>query len=180
MAQRLKCLLGMREAGVDPWVWKTRWRRKWQLTLVLLPGESHEGRSLVGYSPWGRKELDMTEWLHFHFLFSDYWLKCSLHLKSEQWKFSQSCPTLWDPMDCRLQGSSVHGIFQARVLEWVAISFSRGSPWPRNQTWDWHCRQTLYHLSHQGSPYLKSTFPETPKIMFALALEHYGSHKLTH
>ena len=40
---------------------------------------------------------------------------------------TQSCLTLCDPMDCNLQGSSVHGIFQARVLEWVAISFSRGS-----------------------------------------------------
>ena len=40
---------------------------KWQPTPVLLPGESHGRRSLVGYSPWGRKELDMTERLHFHF-----------------------------------------------------------------------------------------------------------------
>ena len=38
---------------------------------------------------------------------------------------SQSYPTLCDPMDCSLSGSSVHGIFQARVLEWIAISFSR-------------------------------------------------------
>ena len=43
------------------------WRRKWQPTLVLLPGESHGWRSLVGYSPWGGKELDMAERLHFHF-----------------------------------------------------------------------------------------------------------------
>ena len=40
---------------------------KWQPTPVFLPGESHGRRSLVGYSPWGRKELDMTERLHFHF-----------------------------------------------------------------------------------------------------------------
>ena len=39
----------------------------------------------------------------------------------------QLCPTLCDPMDCSPPGSSVHGIFQARILEWVAISFSRGS-----------------------------------------------------
>ena len=39
------------------------WRREWQLTPVLLPGESHGQRSLVGYSPWGCKELDMTKWL---------------------------------------------------------------------------------------------------------------------
>ena len=47
---------------------------------------------------------------------------------------TQLCPTLCNPMDCSLQGSSVHGIFQARVLEWVAIAFSRGSSWPRDRT----------------------------------------------
>ena len=43
------------------------WRRKWQTTPVFLPGESHGWRSLVGYSPRGRKESDMIERLHFHF-----------------------------------------------------------------------------------------------------------------
>ena len=43
-------------------------RRKWQPTPVLLPGKSHGWRSLMGYSPWGRKESDTTERLHFHFL----------------------------------------------------------------------------------------------------------------
>ena len=47
---------------------------------------------------------------------------------------AQSCLTLCDPMDCSLLGSSVHGIFQARVLEWVAISFSMGSSRPRDRT----------------------------------------------
>ena len=42
--------------------------------------------------------------------------------------------TLWDPIDCSLPGSSVHGISQAKILEWVAISFSRASSWPRDQT----------------------------------------------
>ena len=51
---------------------------------------------------------------------------------------TQSCPTLWDPMDCRPPGSSVHGILQARILEWLAISFSRGSSRPRDQTWVFH------------------------------------------
>ena len=46
---------------------------------------------------------------------------------------TQSCLTLCDPMDCSLPGSSVHGIFQARILEWVAISFSRGSFQPRDR-----------------------------------------------
>ena len=47
---------------------------------------------------------------------------------------TQSCPTLCDPMDCSLPGSSVHGIFQARILEWVAIYSSRGSSRPRDRT----------------------------------------------
>ena len=41
---------------------------------------------------------------------------------------AQSCPTLCDPMDCDPPGSSVHGILQARILEWLAVPFSRGSP----------------------------------------------------
>ena len=47
---------------------------------------------------------------------------------------AQSCPSLWNPMNSSLPGSSVHGIFQTRVLEWVSISYSRGSSWPRDQT----------------------------------------------
>ena len=69
-----------------------------------------------------------------HFL-----LQC-MKVKSKE--VTQSCPTLCDPMDCSLPGSSVHGIFQARVLEWVAIAFSRRlrfNPWvgkiPRRRKW---------------------------------------------
>ena len=54
-----------------------------------------------------------------------------LHLEGEG-EVAQSCPTLCDPVDCSLLGSSVHGILQARILEWVAISFSRGSSRPRD------------------------------------------------
>ena len=46
---------------------------------------------------------------------------------------ARSCQTLCDPMDCSLPGSSIHGIFQARVLEWGAIAFSKGSSWPRDR-----------------------------------------------
>ena len=49
-------------------------------------------------------------------------------------KWLKSCPTFCDPMYCSVPHSSVHEIFQARVLEWVAISCSRGSSWPRDQT----------------------------------------------
>ena len=57
--------------------------------------------------------------------------RCSESKKSE---VAQSGPTLCDPMDCSLSGSFIHGIFQARVLEWIAISFSRGFSRPRNRT----------------------------------------------
>ena len=66
---------------------------------------------------------------------------------------TQLCPTLCNPMDCSPPGFSVHGILQARILEWVAISFSRESFQPRDQT----CISCIagalhYLLSHQGSP----------------------------
>ena len=59
-----------KKPGFDPWVGKTPWRKAWQLIPVFLPGESHGQRSLVGYSPWGCKELDTTEWLtlSLHFI----------------------------------------------------------------------------------------------------------------
>ena len=60
-ASACKC----RRPGFNPWVRKIPWRRKWHPTQVFLPGKSHGQRSLVGYSPWGRKESDTTERLHF-------------------------------------------------------------------------------------------------------------------
>ena len=90
----------------DPWVRKISWRKKWQHTPVLLPGESHEQRSLTGYSPWGRKESDTTE--------------ATEHTKHTG-------------VDCHFL---LQGIFPTQGL-------NLGLP---------HCRQTLYHLSHQGSP----------------------------
>ena len=70
---------------------------------------------------------------------------------SEVSEVAQSCLTLCDPMDYSLQGSSVHGIFQARVLEWVAISFSKGFPTQGLNPGLPHCRQTLYCMNHQAS-----------------------------
>ena len=57
---------------------------------------------------------------------------------------AQLCPSLCDPMDCSPPGSSVHGIFQTRILESVAVSFSRGSSWPRDRTHvSWAIRDIL-------------------------------------
>ena len=70
--------------------------------------------------------------------FSKYTSKSNskIYQKSYKWsEVAQLCPTLCDPVDCSLPGSSVHWIFQAIVLEWIAISFSRGSSQPRDRTW---------------------------------------------
>ena len=78
---------------------------------------------------------------------------------------AQLCPTLCDPIDCSPSGSSVRGIFQARILHWLAISFSRGFSWPRDQT---HVsgifcisRQILYHCATWEVP----SFPRSIKIV---------------
>ena len=78
---------------------------------------------------------------------------CLYFLSSSEWsEVAQLCLTLCDPMDCSLPGFSIHGVFQTRILEWVAISFSRGSSQPRDWTqvsriasgqstlweWNWH------------------------------------------
>ena len=60
----LSCLCTLKEYMIKSKCADLYWRRKWQSTPVLLPGKSHGQRSLVGYSPWGPKESDMTERLH--------------------------------------------------------------------------------------------------------------------
>ena len=96
--------------------------------------ENHHGqRSLLGYSPWGYKESDMTEWLSTHTLhiqlpthILSIYYSLSIYALGRHWsEVAQSCLTLCDSMDCSLPDFSVHGIFQARVLEWVAIPFSK-------------------------------------------------------
>ena len=82
---------------------------------------------------------------------------CTYESESE---VSQSCPTLCNPMDCGIPGSSVHGIFQARILEWVVISFSRRSSQHRNWTQVFHIvGRHFYHLSHQGSLHMHLWVP---------------------
>ena len=78
---------------------------------------------------WFSKEEEAAESFQAKFNILSF---VSLESESE---VAQSCPTLCDPVDCTLPGSSIHGILQAVIPEWVAISFSRGSSRPRNQTW---------------------------------------------
>ena len=74
-----------------------------------------------------------------------------IYVYESESEVAQSCPTVCNSMDCSLPSSSVHGIFQARVLEWVAISFSRGSSQLRDRTQvSGIIGRCFYHLSHQG------------------------------
>ena len=70
---------------------------------------------------------------NIYFFFIDY-AKTFDCVKVKESEVARLCPTLCDPVDCSLPGFSVHGILQARILEWVAISFSRGFFWPRDRT----------------------------------------------
>ena len=101
-------------------------------TNVLLQPQSEATLSSgeVGVVP---KEMSSSYPASFWTLFFLCWTsKNSRHAVRAQ--LLQSFPTLGNCMDCSLPGSSIHGIFLARILEWVAIPFSRGSSWPRDQT----------------------------------------------
>ena len=80
MAQTVKRLPAMRETRVQSLGQEDPWRRKWQPTPVSLPGESHGQRSLVGYSPRGRKESDTTERLHFYLFIYEGHFSCLMIL----------------------------------------------------------------------------------------------------
>ena len=82
------------------------WRRWWHPTPVLLPGESHGWRSLVGCSPWGHEELDMTEWLLFHF---------SLSCIGEGNGNPLQCSCLENPRDGGASCAAVSGVTQSRT-----------------------------------------------------------------
>ena len=102
---------------------------------------------------------------------------------------AQLCPTLCDPMTAAPPGSTVHEIFQARILEWVAISFSRGSSWPRDQPLvsctagrfftDWATREAnaTYKVCHDISPALSDLVHSVwyslgPSVLLQMALFH--------
>ena len=95
------------------WDWNENWpylavgrRRQWHPTPVLLPGKSHGQRSLVGCSPWGREELDMTERLHFLF---------SLSCIGEGNGNPLQCSSLENPRDGEAWWAAVSGVTQSRT-----------------------------------------------------------------
>ena len=95
------------------------WRRQWHPTPVLLPGKSHRRKSLVGCSPWGHEELDMTERLHFHF---------SLSCIEEGHGNPLQCSCLENPRDGGAWWAAVYGVAQSRTrLKRLSSSSSSSS-----------------------------------------------------
>ena len=97
------------------------WRRKWHPTPVLLPGKSHGQRSLVGFSPWGHKESDLTERLPFHF---------SLSCIGEGNGNPLQCSCLENPRDGRAWWAAIYGVTQSRT-RWsdLAVAAAAAGDW---------------------------------------------------
>ena len=119
VAQTVKHLPTMRETRVRSHG-KIPWRRKWHPTPALFPGKSHGPRSLVGYSPWGCKESDTTESLHFHF--SDWlWAVCA-SLKRALSKDPEEAAAPWRGKTICGQGLSP---FNWLLLVWEYVATQR-------------------------------------------------------
>ena len=121
------CYVGVKESSARTDV-AIRSVTQWKQVIAMATGEYYGGHKLTS-------KTQHASCCRYHICK----LACGvdfLPMYTEvKWSESaQSCPTLCDPTDCSLPGSSVHGIFQARVLEWVAISFSGGSSQPRDRT----------------------------------------------
>ena len=116
VAQMVKNLPACGRPGFDPWVGKIPWRRKWQPTPVFLPGESHGRRSLVGYSPWGHKESDTTERLHFTSLHSGYQDRFCLDWYQFQFHHSVSWASYQTPLYLNFLSSKVRIITFCNII----------------------------------------------------------------
>ena len=86
---------------------------------------------------------------------------------------TQSYPTLFDPIDCSPPSFSVHGIFQGRILEWVAISFSKDSSKPRDRTWiSWVTASAgrFFSTAPCGKPYITLVHMSSPSVKIKLSV----------
>ena len=114
-------------------------RRQWHPTPVLLPGKSHGWRSLVGCSPWGREELDMTERLRFHFS-----LSC---IKGNGNPLQCSC--LENPSDGGAWWAAIYGVAQSQTrLKWLSSSSTRS--WDRSCASPWDLGEGCYVYQRLG------------------------------
>ena len=108
------------------WWTKEVYTHSHSLSSVHFPVSPPDSSGLGHIHSWKIKRM--------HYSNTTFLGKWIIHENEVKWsEVAKLCPTLCDSMDCSILCSSVHGIFQARVLEWVAISFSRGSSWPRDR-----------------------------------------------
>ena len=142
----------------DSWIRKIPWRRKWQPTPVFLSGESHGRRSLMDFSPWGRKRVRQD---------------LATKKQNQFSSVTQSCPTLCDPMDCSTPRFPVHHqlpeLAQTHV-HWVSDAIQPSHPLPspspparrRNSRVHYHFMVTC----------VLSSYPMTQKQTFGIYLIH--------
>ena len=86
---------GLQKHRFNPWVRKAPWRKKWQPTPVFLPGKSHGQRSLAGYSPWGRKESDVTEHTEVCGMSLSYWKASYYPCTDNLFLLKRVCVYVW-------------------------------------------------------------------------------------
>ena len=107
--------------GFDPWVGNISWSRKWQPTLVLLPGKFHGQRWLVGYSPWGRTESNMTQ--HTVHICDFYTTLKSLHVATLHMTLPKQDEKIlrWEDIKPRLSLMSVIWKRNTVLLSWASL-----------------------------------------------------------
>ena len=150
-----------RPAIWEPWVWSLGWEDPLEKAMAT------HSSILAWKTPW-MEEPGSLQFMGSQRVGHNWatWLSFPKSL--------QSCLTLCDLMDC-----TVHGILQARILEWVAIPFSRKEIFPTQGSNPGlsHSRQILYWLSHQGSPYQKIEYfyqpSPTQKLLCAFAINFF-------
>ena len=131
-----------------------------QRPISLMKGDTKIINKILSKRTNAKKQRKTIEWERLQIFSKKLEIPREYFMQSE---VAQSCPTLSDPMDCSPPEFSVHGIFQAGVLEWGAIAFSKNTgvgchsllqeifPTQGLNPALQHCRQMLYHLTHQGS-----------------------------
>ena len=141
-------LRGIYARNISVWAWNKAWSRLFMASLFVV---------------WRNKS---------NLLISRGWLRrsWSMHRMEYHVRESLSHVRLCDHMDCGLPGSSAHGILQARILERVAMPFSRGSSWPRNQTWVFCIAGRFFTIIHlpktQFMKLLSMYWPENVSRIF--------------
>ena len=139
-----------------------------QLFYQFPPPHHHPTKSLVFYTRINETSNDDQLGWNFH-------CECLWKASGRGWrevKVTQSFPALFNPMDCSPPGPSVHGLLQARILEWVAMPCSGKSSQPRDWTQVSLIWQILHHLSHWGNPpgvgvfFSSSSSPDTYSELF--------------